>query len=478
MKKYLALAGFVAVWGCTSGPKVKWISTTNDRPWVSGTEISVLKSDAGKSTIVIYPDSARQTVDGFGGCFNELGWDAIQTLKEVDRQTVLKNLFDTISGCRFNIFRIPIGANDYAVDWYSLDESPDDFELKNFSLARDKQRLIPYIKAAQAFIPNLKVWASPWCPPSWMKTNRHYACVSNSQFNDLPADRQGQEMKTQFRMEPNVLAAYALYFEKFVQDYRAEGISISEVHVQNEMNSCQSFPSCIWEPKDIAVFIGKYLGPKFEADKIGTQIWLGTIERPQVERVDSILQDKEAGKYIKGVGFQWAGKGAIPEVHRKYPNMKLMQTETECGDGSNDWAAAEHTFDLMKHYFRNGANAYMYWNMVLDETGKSQWGWKQNSMISIDKTSGNVTCNPEYYLMKHLSYFVEPGSKFIPVGSDENCLAFVKGDKLVIFYYNAADAEKNTQFAVDGQTFGVKLKPKSFNTFSVKIKIRQFDGRI
>ena len=470
MTKFLAIAALLAMaMGCSNSQKVEWVETTNDQQWVAQTAAMVSNDKVDAASILIDPDSARQIIDGFGGCFNELGWDALQSLTEENRQVVLKNLFDSVAGCRFNIFRMPIGANDYAVDWYSHNETAEDFEMTNFSLDRDKQRLIPYIKTAQTFNPDMQVWASPWCPPSWMKTNHHYACASNAEFNDLPLDRQGKEMITQFRMEPKVLEAYALYFEKFIQGYQAEGINISAIHVQNELNSCQNFPSCIWTPGAMATFIGDYLGPKFEADGIQAKIWLGTIERPQIERVDSIVLDPQAAKYINGIGFQWAGKGAIAEVHRKYPDMKLMQTETECGNGSNDWAAAEHTFGLMKHYFRNGANAYMYWNMVLDETGKSQWGWKQNSMISIDKASGKVVYNPEYYLMKHLSYFVAPGSKYIPVSDDENCMAFLNDHQLVIFYYNAADETKNTSFTVNGKTITVDLKPKSFNTMRVKV---------
>lgn len=470
MTKYLALAAsLLMAWGCSKSEKVEWVATTNDLPWDSRGSAYATSAEEESAAIVIYPDSARQTIDGFGGCFNELGWDALQLLPEAKRQTVAKDLFDMNTGCRFTIYRMPIGANDYAVNWYSHDETAEDYEMKKFSLERDKQRLIPYIKMAQNINPQLKIWASPWCPPSWMKTNHHYACASNPEVNDLPEDRQGKEMVTQFRMEPKVLSAYALYFEKFIQGYQSEGIEISAVHPQNELNSCQNFPSCIWTPKDMATFIGEYLGPKLEADGINVKIWLGTIERPQPERVDSILQDPKAGKYIVGVGFQWAGKDAIPVIHQKYPQMKLMQTETECGNGSNDWAAAEHTFGLMKHYFKNGANAYMYWNMVLDETGKSQWGWKQNSMISIEKASGKVTYNPEFYLMKHLSYFVEPGSKYIPVSSDENCLAFVKDGQLVIFYYNADAADKKSMFKINDKTIAVSMKSKSFNTFKVKI---------
>ena len=470
MNRFLiAIALFVILLGCTPVRTIDWVSTTNDRPWVINQPASIKKETSPKATVIIRTDQTRQTVDGFGGCFNELGWDALTVLKPEEKDAILKSLFDTLSGCRFNICRMPIGANDYAVDWYSHNEVAEDFTMTNFNLNRDKQRLIPYIKMAQKIRPDLAIWASPWCPPSWMKTNHHYACASNPQFNDLPADRQGKEMVTQFRMEPNVLSAYALYFEKFVLGYAAEGIPISAIHVQNELNSCQNFPSCVWRPEDMATFIGEYLGPKFATDTIKANIWLGTIERPQIERVDSILGNAKAGKYIRGVGFQWAGKGAIAAVHQKYPAIKLMQTETECGNGSNDWAAAEHTFELMNHYFNNGANAYMYWNMVLNETGKSQWGWKQNSMITIDSQSKTVKYNPEFYLMKHLSAFVEPGAKYLSIEKgNENILAFKNTGSVIVLCYNPGDA-KEVAFQVDDQLFTVQMAAKSFNTFKIKI---------
>ena len=190
---------------------------------------------------------------------------------------------------------------------------------------------------------------------------------------------------------------------------------------------------------------------------------MGTVERPQIERVDTILQNAAAKKYIMGVGFQWAGKDAIPAVHKKYPELLLMQTETECGDGSNDWKAARHTWELMRHYFSNGANAYMYWNMVLDETGKSQWGWKQNSMISINRKTGQVVYNPEFYLMKHLAAYVSPGARFIPT-EGTNCLAFSDKGKIVLLVYNFAEQEKKTTIQLNKELLEVTLPPKSFNT--------------
>jgi glucosylceramidase len=146
-----------------------------------------------------------------------------------------------------------------------------------------------------------------------------------------------------------------------------------------------------------------------------------------------------------------------------------MQSETECGNGSNDWAAALHTFGLMKHYFENGANAYMYWNMVLKETGKSQWGWKQNSMISINSADKSVKYNLEFYLMKHFSYFIHPGAYKLNIeGKNENCLAFKNENSIIIVYYNAGEG-KYVSFKIDNQSIKVKFEKESFNTMKLEI---------
>ncbi|MBV6647872.1 MAG: hypothetical protein KI790_20600, partial [Cyclobacteriaceae bacterium] len=377
--------------------------------------------------------------------------------------------FNQQTGCKFTTCRMPIGASDFATEWYSLNENDGDFAMEQFSVERDEQALIPYIQAAQEIYPELDVWASPWSPPSWLKVNNHYACLSDPKVNDLGPNGEGEEMQNMFRMEPKYLQAYALYFSKFVQAYGEKGINISNIHVQNEPNSCQNFPSCIWRPEALAEFIGGYLGPQFEKDNIEAGIWLGTVERPQMERIDPILQDEQAGKYIKGVGFQWAGKGAIPSVNDKYPDMDLIQTETECGDGSNDWAAAVYTFSLIKHYFDNGVNAYTYWNMILDETGKSQWGWKQNSMITIDKANKTYTYNPEFHLMKHFSYFVAPGSVSLDMTTQENVLAFKSGDKVVLFTYNPNPDDEVVELRIDDIQQKVTIPAASFNTFVIEL---------
>ncbi len=444
---------------------ILWVSSDINAQWkINSIEILNKKSDK-ENAIEIYTDSSLQVIDGFGACFNELGGKTLNSISEKKQKEILSSLFDTIKGCKFNLCRMPIGANDYAVNWYSHNETDQDFKMDNFSISRDMENLIPYIKKAKSINPKITIWASPWCPPSWMKTNKHYACMPDK-VNDLAKEGEGKEMVSQFIMQKDYLQAYALYFSLFIREYQKQGIGISAVHVQNEPNSCQNFPSCIWRPEDLARFIGEYLGPKLKGDALKTEIWLGTIERPHFERVNDILKDENAKKYISGVGFQWAGKEAIPLISKNYPELRLMQTETECGDGSNDWKAAEHTFDLMKHYFSNGANSYMYWNMILDETGKSQWGWKQNSMISIDRKSKEVTYNPEFYLMKHFSSFIEKGATYIKT-NDKNCLAFKNINNYVIVYYNPNDTISHKEFVINNKIFKVEVKPRSFNTFVI-----------
>ncbi len=454
----------------------EWRQSTVNDTWK---EVDLNSQNANQADQIFYLDTTKsqQIIDGFGGSFNELGWDALNTLDAEEREAVMAELFSTENpGVQFTICRMPIGANDFARDFYSLNTTAGDFAMDSFNVERDKTSLIPYIKNARAYNPDLKVWGSPWSPPVWMKTNNHYACRS-ADVNDLPEYRQGEENVTQFIMEPEYLEAYALYFSKYIEAYQKEGIPIYAVHVQNEPNSCQNFPSCIWTGQDLGRFIGGYLGPKLRETHPDVEIWLGTIERPYIERIAEVIENSNARQYITGVGFQWAGRGAIPLVNITYPHLKLMQTETECGNGwlpwhenaQNDWAALEYTFSLMEHYFSHGANSYLYWNMVLDETGKSTWSWKQNSMITIDTQSEEVIYNPEFYLMKHFSHYVKPGAVKLDVKNDGQFLAFKNPDNSVIIqYYNMLSEAEMVSFNINGDNLTFELDPKSLNTIVLK----------
>jgi glucosylceramidase len=402
-----------------------------------------------------------------------MGWDALMTISQQEREKVIYNLFGQEQS-NYTYCRMPIGASDYGLGFYSLNDVADDYDMVNFNIHRDRYILIPYIKAAQKVQPGLKMFASPWSPPAWMKSNNHYASHKHKEgkdYNGMAEEKILEVSTTAFRMERGILNAYALYFTKFVQAYEKEGIKIDAIYAQNEPCSPQVFPSCNWRAEDLTFFIGEFLGPKFEREGITSDIYFGTINTRDVNYTKTCLENEKASKYIKGVGFQWDGKGAIQAIHQEYPFLKLMQTESECGNGANDWNSAEYTWGLINHYMKNGANVYAYWNMILDETGSSMWGWVQNSLISINKTTGTVTYNPEYYLMKHLSHYVYPGAYRLESSDGDNHLAFVNPDgKIIVVLVNKENTSNTLNISIKDQVFSMEMKAKSFNTLCIDVK--------
>ena len=439
------LAVLASCAGAAAGEPVRWVASTEGSRWQ---ERTVASDPVGEPDLEILP-ARLQRVEGFGGCFNEIGWQALSWLGEAERRVVLSQIFDPQEGLRFNFCRVPIGANDYALEWYSLDETGDDFALKDFSIARDERTLIPYVKAAMAIRPDLKLFASPWSPPTWMKRPKAY--------------NHGR-----LRQEQAVLDAYALYFVKFVRAYAAHGLSVAQVHVQNEPDSDQKFPSCQWSGAEMRDFVRDHLGPLFAREGLPTEIWLGTIERADVNGwTHVVLGDPAARAYVKGVGFQWAGKGAVQRVHESFPDLPLMQTENECGDGQNTWDYALYVASLMKHYFMNGVSRFVYWNMVLPAGGESTWGWKQNSMVTVDPRTKAIAWQPEFYAMKHLTRFVSPGARVAGVTRfwAANAIAFENPDgERVVFVTNPWPEPRPIAIG-DGPTrIGATLDARSFNT--------------
>jgi glucosylceramidase len=454
----------------------EWVATTPTAAWVTQTSPQTAAS-AGKADAEIDLKQPLQAITGFGACFNELGWTSLNALGKADREKIMRELFAPGVGGNFTICRMPVGANDFSRDWYSYDETPGDFAMTNFSIANDEQTLIPFIKSAQQYRPALRLWASPWSPPTWMKYNQHYAAAAvlpeyrkvfpTLAENGLAVDKQGKEGHNLFIQEDKYFEAYALYFSKFIEAYKKQNITVSMVMPQNEFNSAQVFPSCPWTATGLARFVG-YLGPQMQ--QRGVDVFFGTMERANEALVDTVLRDPRSAPYIKGVGFQWAGKGAIAGIHQRYPQMALYQSEQECGDGKNDWKYCTYTWNLMKHYLSSGANAYLYWNISLKKGGVSRWGWSQNSLVTVDETAKTYQFNHEYYLLKHLSHYVQPGAhRLATSGTFANLLAFQNPDKsVVVVAQNEADTDRTVRLKVGPRTVAPVLKANSFNTLLLK----------
>lgn len=469
---FLSIASFLS--SCSFIPRAEWVTTTESSPWMEQPVLASASADTiPEVDVTVLTDNRQQKIDGFGACFNELGWLSLSKLDPAVREEILEELFFPGVGANFTLCRMPVGANDFSRDWYSYDEVDGDFKMEHFTIANDLQTLVPFIKNAQRYQPDLRVWASPWCPPSWMKYNKHYASAfTGDHFNEkyrngLPADKVGLEGTDMFIQDSVYFQAYALYFTRFIEEYKKQDIHVYAVMPQNEFNSAQIFPSCCWTATSLAHFIGDYLGPAME--KQGVEVMFGTMERANEALVDTILSDPACGKYVKGVGFQWAGKGAVPGIHERYPKLRLYQTEQECGDGRNDWKSAMYAWSLMQHYLNNGVTAYMYWNISLDEGGISRWGWAQNSLVVVDPVLKSFRYTPEYYVMKHVSHYVQPGARKLETrGAYTNLLAFHNPDgSVAVVLANETSDDRTVTFRVDDRVYMPFVKAHSLNTFLI-----------
>lgn len=446
--------------------QVQWRWSNENEQWASKDIRPIDKVDATLSL----NGQEYQKMFGFGACFNELGWRAIGYASEKEREKLFHELFSSDDECaKFNVCRLPIGASDYAFNWYSMDEVPGDYELKHFSVQRDREALIPYIKEALKVAPDIKLFASPWSPPTWMK----YPPVYNW----------GKLIWT----EEN-LRAYANYLVKFITAYEAEGIDIDQLHVQNEPVANQKFPSCMWTGEELKEFIRDYLGPAMRDAGVNTELWLGTINAPGCDFnrlifdkwatedydffANTVLADPEALQYISGVSYQWGGKIAMQRTFESwYPRIRLMQSENECGFGDNTWEYARYVWTMLKHYIGNGAESYLYWNFVLEPLGINTWGDPQNAMVTVDPASGAVTYNPDFYVMKHFSSCVQRDS--VRLGAkgtfSGDSLIFKNPDgSIVLELYNPFAKKFSVEFEFENEQYRFELEPKSVNSIILK----------
>ena len=462
-----AFAGVVASAGAAVGADV-FVTTTAQEHWRDASAAVAEGAAEGAARLVVDAGRTDQTVIGFGTCMSELSHDALWLLPADERKAVFDEMYSAEGGA-FTVLRTPIGASDFSRDFYSYAETPGDFAMERFSIARDETGLLPLIREAQSRVPAdvLRIWASPWCPPAWMKVNGNPVCRPDK-VNDLKPEGRVFEGEDGFICDDEHFRAYALYFRRYVEAYAAAGVPIWMVMPQNEFNSDQNFPSCTWSAGQLAKFIGKYLGPALEGS--GVELYFGTMERPNAALLAPVLERPQYAKYVKGAAFQWAGAGAIGAIRARHPELTLVMSEQECGDGRNDWRHAMHCWDLMCHYIGNGVSVYDYWNMALRKDGLSHWGWRQNSLVVVDAEKRTWSWTHEYYVLKHLSRYVRRGAKRIRLDGDPNAaMAFVNPDgSIVVALRNASGAESRVAVAAGDRSRTVALPADSVSTLVIK----------
>jgi len=409
----------------------------------------------GKADVTVDDSATAQTWEGFGGAFNELGWSYLSLLGEEDRARALQLLFGA-DGARFTFGRIPIGASDYAVDRYTDDEVPSgstDYDLTAFSISRDLQALIPYVKAAQAVKPTIRLWASPWTPPTWMKEGPFSSGNLSTPFD-------GGAMKG----DAATLDAYARYLIAFVSAYAQQGLTIEAVSAQNEPNYTGTYPTCSWSPQTYTAFIGQHLGPALAASGLTTKLMLGTLNGSGSDPgiLSSVMGDDVARGYVGALGFQWGMKSRVGSS--KAYDLPIWQTEHMCGNypwvtpfnasaAPNDDAYAVESWGLIRDWINAGATAYSAWNMVLDTTGvgiDSTRIWPQDALLVVDTTNKALIVTPAFQVFRHVSRFVAPGAKVLKA-SGGDAVAFKNPDGTVAAVVHNGGAARILTVALAGK---------------------------
>ena len=454
MRKYLCILCLVAAQA--SAQTFTQYTTTEQLPWQTKGKVSLSTKAKMQQTLNSkLPTQNSKVFKAWGTCFNELDLDAIRLLKPEEQEKIMHDIFAPDGDLRFTRGRLTMNANDYSRAWYSCDTVAGDFQLKYFNIEHDKENVIQLIKMAQKWQPAMTFWLSPWSPPAWMKINQDYP-VASSPFNTQPkekdyllfddggvpdpnemqflGERKGlfpKKLASQnyFIQDSRYLQAYANMFCKFIDLYAEENIPIDMVMYQNEAYSYTPYPGCAWTAEGTIRFNKEYLAPTLRAKHPEVKLYAGTFNTNRQDYVQRIVNALQG--CVEGLGFQWEGRENLDYMREHHPDLHMVSSESECGNGQMDWRAGEHTFYLLHEYIGRGCDEYYNWNFILCDQGRSAWGWKQNALVQVRSANRTYRYTPEYYAYKHFSHFVEPGSTliaFYPIKDGLQAIVFQRQD--------------------------------------------------
>lgn len=371
---------------------------------------------------------------GFGGSFTEAATETLQKLSPERRDQVLKACFDKEEGLAYNLGRVSIGSCDFGLgNWTCGNLVEEDKELAGFSLEHYEASILPTVHDATKVAGPLLIVASPWSPPSWMKTKK--------EFNGDGHLRQ------------DCYGAWAHHFVWFVQEMEKKSVPIWAVTVQNEPEAAQIWESCIYTAEEERDFVRDYLGPAFEAaelNKVKIIIWDHNRDG-MLERAAVAYADESAAKYIWGLGYHWYGDGRFetwPESHeiefedRQHEDETIHELRARLGfdnvrrvaelrpdkhiiftEGCQELSgrSLEQMLDVWKLGERygmniisdmnNGVEGWIDWNLCLDERGgPNHVGNFCSAPIICDTRNDTILRQPSFWYLGHFSRYIKPGA--------------------------------------------------------------------
>ena len=430
MKYTLPLLFFFMLSACE--PHVKPLEIEVYETSASGnklTKLTEFKEQPNAISLNILPEKQFQTITGFGGSFTESSAYLLNKLSAENRDKIVEAYFGE-SGAKYSLTRTHMNSSDFSLSNYSYAPVEGDTALENFSVKEDLDDIIPMIKSAMAKSKEgFKLLSSPWTAPPWMKDNKKWVGG---------------------KLLPEYYATWALFFSKYVDAYKAEGIDIWGFTVENEpLGNGNNWESMHYSAEEMTNFVQHHLGPKLEADGKGHVKILGYDQNREHLKhwVDEMYKNDETAKYYDGTAIHWYASTyeVFPEelqyAHQKAPKKHLIQSEAcidaevpkwqddawywskEATDWGWDWAPEEDKKYHPKYvpvyrYARdiigclnNWVDGWVDWNMVLDKQGGPNWfkNWCIAPVI-VDPDADEVYLTPLYYTLSHFSRYIRPGA--------------------------------------------------------------------
>lgn len=403
LRKALFYATVASIFIATAGraQTLRTALTTPDRINLVTPQKPVRFHKAKPTAAVIRVDDAirYQVIDGFGHAVTGGTAQLLMRMSPAARHGVLEDLFGSGAGQHdMSYIRVSVGASDMNESVYTYDDLPEgatDPTLAHFSLAPDEAYVIPVLKEILAIHPGLRILASPWSAPSWMKDNGK--------------PKGGTLLQEDY-------SVYAEYLAKYLKGMLAHGITIATITVQNEPENPKNTPSMVLTAEQEAEFIGKYFGPAMERAGLKTEIVAFDHNCDHPQYPIAVLSDPAAGKYTGGSGFHlYLGEiTALTTVHDAFPDKDIFFTEQMVisRPGATDLAIAEPVARIVIGATTNWAKNVLLWNLAADPQNgphTSDGGCPICSgAITLD--GDKVTRNLAYYVTAHFTGFVPPGS--------------------------------------------------------------------
>ncbi len=398
----LSLSGRLPLAAQPASPVRVW-STYGDRRHTAVSPIAWKPaSQVAANAIILDTATKKQEILGFGAAMTDASCFVLSQLSEADQQSLMHDLFDP-QEMALNVCRTCIGASDYSRNVYSFDESAEpDPEMKKFSIDHDKAYILPMLRAARKANPDLFLFSSPWSPPGWMKPNKSMIGGAMRKLNFAP---------------------YALYFQKFLEGYKAEGITIDAVTVQNETDAEQEgrMPACLWSQEQEIEFVKGFLGPALKKAGLPTKIWVLDHNYNLWGRAIDELSDPAAYEYIDGIAWHGyvGGPTSMTRVHDAFPAKSAYWTEggpdITAPDYQTDWTMWSDTYNGI---LNNWARSITAWNIALDEKGNPNIGpFPCGGVVTIENGSHKITRSGQYWAFAHFSRHVRRGAKVFQTNS-------------------------------------------------------------